>query len=187
MVVKKEGKKKKKIEIDTRTKGEKIADSNRARSKDLTLREKKLVAGYAKTGNKRQSAIKAGFSKKSADAIANETLKKPKVQAALKSAIDKLGINPEYVLGTIKNTIERCNQSAPVLDKKGEQVYCTNNEGDLVPAYRFDAVNVLKGAELLGKHLKLFTDEIEIKAEVKTEDQELTDAVRQILFLATQS
>lgn len=28
--------------------------------------------------------------------------------------------------------------------------------------YRFDAGNVLKGCELLGKHLKMFTDKTEI-------------------------
>ena len=50
-----------------------------------------------------------------------------------------------------------------------------------------DSQASLKAHELLGKHQKLFTDQIDVKAEVQTEDEELIDAVRQLLFLATQS
>ena len=35
-------------------------------------------------------------------------------------------------------------------------------DGDLAPAYRYDATNVLKGAEMLGKHLGMFTDKVEV-------------------------
>ena len=34
--------------------------------------------------------------------------------------------------------------------------------GDLPPAYTFDARAVLKGAELMGRHLKMFTDKNEL-------------------------
>ncbi len=172
-------KKGKKIEIDTRTKSEKIADANRARSKDLTLRQKKLVSGYIKTGNKKQSAIKAGYSKKSAHQIADETFKIPKVQEAVRSAAEKLGINSEFVLGNIKRATEISGKLYQKTIGQGENVAFVE---DMVDSQTF-----LKANDLLGKHLKLFTDQIEIKAEVKTEDQELTDAVRQLLFLATQS
>ena len=70
-------------------------------------------------------------------------------------------ITIDYVLSTIQETVERCRQAEPVLDRKGNPVYVTTPEGELVPAYTFDSQAVLKGAELLGKHLKLFTDKVD--------------------------
>ena len=34
-------------------------------------------------------------------------------------------------------------------------------DGLIAPAYKYDASNALKGYELIGKHLKLFTDKHE--------------------------
>ena len=65
---------------------------------------------------------------------------------------EKVGADAEYVIKTIMETIERCRQAEPILDK----------EGTPTGEYRFDAGNVLKGCELLGKHLKMFTDKTEI-------------------------
>ena len=41
------------------------------------------------------------------------------------------------------------------------ELICRNG-GDLAPAYTFDARAVLKGAELMGLHLKMFTDKKEL-------------------------
>ena len=91
-----------------------------------------------------------------ATATASQLLANPNVSAAVKEAIDKrsndLGIDARYVLTTIKNTMERCAQTVKVYDKDGSET------GE----YKFDAGAVLKGAELLGKHLKMFTDKTEL-------------------------
>lgn len=137
--------------------------------RDPTLKQKKFTKEYVKSGNATQAAIKAGYSKKTAQQIGSENLLKPVVQAEIQSVADELGIHAKYVLTTIRDTIERCSQAKPVLDKKGEQVYTENIEGDVVPAYIFDSRGVLKGAEMLGKHLKLFTDKIELEAKVETD------------------
>lgn len=34
-------------------------------------------------------------------------------------------------------------------------------DGEVAPAYKYDATNVFKGYELLGRHLKLFTDKVD--------------------------
>ena len=36
-----------------------------------------------------------------------------------------------------------------------------NEDGELAAAYKYDATNVFKGYELLGRHLKLFTDKVD--------------------------
>ena len=47
----------------------------------LTLKQKKFADEYIISGNATQSAIKAGYSKKTAGVIAVENLEKPNIQA----------------------------------------------------------------------------------------------------------
>ena len=49
------------------------------------------------------------------------------------------------------------------------------SDGTLAAAYRFEPMAVLKGCELLGKHLKLFVDRVEMKS-FEDEVASLTDA-----------
>ena len=75
---------------------------------------------------------------------------------------ERLEITSDYVLNTIVDTIERCRQAKPVFDKKGDPVLVFNEqEQAVVPMYAFDPGSVLKGSELLGRHLKLFTEKME--------------------------
>lgn len=68
----------------------------------------------------------------------------------------KVGISAEYVLATTKDIVERCRQAVPV----------TDTEGNPTGEYRFDAANALKGCELLGKHLRLFTEQVNHKVDI---------------------
>lgn len=121
----------------------------------LTPKQSLFVKEYLVDLNATQSAIRAGYSEKTAYSIGEENLRKPDIAAALSLAVKaraaKVDISAEYVLQTIKNTIERCAQAEPVLDRDG------------VPTgeYKFDSTAVLKGSELLGKYLKLFTEKID--------------------------
>ena len=47
----------------------------------LTAKQKKFADNYIKTGNATQSAIDAGYSKKTAPTIASENLIKPNIKA----------------------------------------------------------------------------------------------------------
>lgn len=164
------------------TRGEKIARSNTKRSKNLTVKQKKLVSEYIKTGNKTQSAIAAGYSPRSAAALASEALKIPKVQEAVKSAAEKLGISPEYVLSGVKEIFEFNKQKRVKAKKVGEETF---HEEEMI-----DAQASLKAGDLLGKHLKLFTEQLDVKASVETktdEEQEKAIAKRAALLLMKNS
>lgn len=116
----------------------------------LTDKQQAFVNEYLVDLNATQAAIRAGYSEKTASEMGYENLSKPQIAEAIQKAMQERAgrteINADYVLGVIKETIERC---------QGEE--------------NFNANGVLKGAELLGKHLKLFTDKVEHSGGVKVE------------------
>ncbi|MGI4886112.1 MAG: terminase small subunit [Janthinobacterium lividum] len=128
----------------------------------LNLKQKRFCEEYIIDLNATQAAIRAGYSENTAYSQGQRLLKDVEIQVYIQSLMNKraerVEITADYVLNTVVETIERCRQVAPVIDRKGEQVYVENKDGKVVPAFTFDAKNVLKGAELLGKHLRLFNE-----------------------------
>jgi phage terminase small subunit len=106
----------------------------------LTNKQKMFVKEYQIDRNATQAAIRAGYSKKSAMEQGYQLLQKTPVKAALDKQTEKIAakvdITAEDVLQSIKDIRDEC---------KGDKKY---NEA-------------LKANELLGKHLKLFTDKHE--------------------------
>ena len=132
----------------------------------MTPRQQRFVEEYLIDLNATQAAIRAGYSPKTAGQMGDENLKKPQIKAAIDAAMaersKRTEISQDYVLNVIKETVERCSQAVPVLDKKGQPVFVKTPDGELHPAYKYEPFAVLKGAELLGKHLGLFTDKMEL-------------------------
>jgi len=122
----------------------------------LTPKQYMFVQEYLIDLNATQAAIRAGYSAKTANEQASRLLANvgvaKYVQAAMDARARKTGITAEYVLQGITEVIERCKQAVPVLDEEG------NPTGE----WRFESGSALRGYELLGKHLKLFTDKVEI-------------------------
>ena len=137
----------------------------------MTVKRHRFVAEYLKDLNATQAAIRAGYSKKTAASIGQENLRKPEIEKALRSATQersqRTAITQDYVLSGIVEVVERCRQVAPVLDRSGEQILVETPTGELAPAFEFDAKNVLKGLELLGKHLNLFAEKDALDIELK--------------------
>jgi phage terminase small subunit len=132
----------------------------------LTDKQRRFVDEYLVDLNATQAAIRAGYSKRRASEIGSQLLRKPAVAEAISAAqverSKRTLITQDYVLQGIVETVERCRQAVPVYDRSGNPVVVEMPTGELAPVYAFDAKNVLKGFELLGRHLKLFTDKTEL-------------------------
>ena len=118
--------------------------------KALNPKQRRFVAEYLKDQNGTQSAIRAGYSKKTAYAIASENLKKPEIREAL-AELDK------RVLELGGNAIA---------DKAERQRFWTDamRKPDLEFQHR------IKTSELLGKTQGDFIEKVEHSVEVKLLD-----------------
>ena len=127
---------------------------------NLTAKQQVFVNEYLIDLNATQAAIRAGYSVKTADVIGCENLGKPYIQEAIQKSMDKraskVAITADNVLQSILDIRGRCMNAEPVMARVGGEV---EESGE----WKFDASNALKANELLGKHLKLFTDKIELE------------------------
>jgi phage terminase small subunit len=102
-----------------------------------------------------KAARRAGFSEKSADKIASELMEYPQIRSYIQELMDersrRTNITADYVINTVKDTIERCRQAEPVMewDPIAKEMVRTGE-------WKFDANAVLRGCDMLGKHLKLW-------------------------------
>lgn len=96
-------------------------------------------------------------------------LRHPIVQEQLAERAQALSeeadITQTYVLTTIRDTLERCRQGEPVRDAMGNPVTIETEDGEIHAVYKFDPTNVMRGCELLGKNLKMWTDKVEASVE----------------------
>lgn len=110
---------------------------------ELTPKQARFVEEYLLDLNAAAAARRAGYSEKNADSIAAQLLRKTKVSEAVQSAVAarsaKTEITAEYVLENLKRLSERCM-----------------SEEEFAPSA------AARSLELLGKHLGLFSDRVEL-------------------------
>lgn len=106
----------------------------------FTPKEERLIAEYVIDGNGTRAAIAAGYSARSARNTAQEVLARPHVKAEVKrrqrGLVKKLEITAEKVLGDIARVAGKAER-----------------------ARQYNAS--IRGHQLLGQHLKLFTEKHE--------------------------
>jgi phage terminase small subunit len=122
----------------------------------LTDKQKIFVAEYLIDKNATQAAIRAGYSAKTANEQGSRLLTNVSIRSEIDKRIEQVSkraaITAERILERLDAVAERCMQAEPVLDR----------EGNPIGEYKFDSSGANRANELLGKHLKLFTDKIEL-------------------------
>jgi phage terminase small subunit len=91
------------------------------------------------------AAVRAGFSEKRAKETASELLKHPGIKAAIEqkltSKFEKVEVSEKLVLTGLLRTIERCIEAG---------------------SGAWQTAGILKAYEMLGRHLKMFSDKVEV-------------------------
>ena len=135
---------------------------------ELTPKQKAFADYYIETGNATESAIKAGYSKKTARVIGQENLTKPAIKTYIDEKMEQLAdkriAKAEEVLEYLTRVIR---------GEETEQVVVTENIGDFMSEARvvnkeLSAKDKIKAAELLGKRYRLFVDKVEQKVDVNS-------------------
>lgn len=161
-------------------------------STKLTPKQQRFVEEYLIDLNATQAAIRAGYSEKTAKVIGSENLSKPDIAEAIKAARDnqaqRTEITADYVLGTIRETVERCRQEiTPLTDRRGDPVLVPDGKGGVAQAFMFDSKGVLKGCELLGRNLALWKDRVEHTGRdggpIETKNVDEGDLAREVAFV----
>lgn len=151
----------------------------------LTTKQKCFIEEYLLDLNATQAAIRAGYSARNADKISSELMGKTRVSEAIKEkmaersrrtgisqdrVIQELArvafVNPKNVINTETGEIKAgaseddlaCIQSVKV--KKTETARTTTIEREVKLADK------MKALELLGKHLGMYTDKIDLDADM---------------------
>lgn len=141
----------------------------------MSAKQQRFIEQYLIDPNAIQAAIKAGYSKRSAKSIGSENLAKPVIAAAIGKAQEarakKAEISAEFVINSLRDIARRCQELEPVLDKQGRPT----------GTYRFDSAGANKALELLGKHLKLYTDKIDLRV-IRSIDDLTEDEVDALLI-----
>jgi len=139
-------------------------------SDTLTAKQEQFVQNIL-SGMTQRDAYRGAFNSskmkdKSVDEVACRLLKEIKITSRLKELQDEIKerniVTVEYVLQSLINVAERCQQAEPVMIRV---------DGEMVPSgeYRFDSSGANKSLELLGKTLKMFTDKTELTGKDGTE------------------
>ena len=108
----------------------------------LTPKQQRFVEEYLVDLNATQAAIRAGYSERNADKIGSELLGKTRVAEAIREAKQERSERVQMTQDSVLEGIMRCTQAAEETE---------------------DYRTALKGYELQGKHLGMFTDKVEQK------------------------
>jgi phage terminase small subunit len=144
-------------------------------TKPLTPKQAAFVREYLIDLNASAAYRRAGYAGKGRTVEVNSSklLRNTEVASAIQGAMEdrrkRVEITSDQVLKNIIEIGQRCLQRDPVMIGKGkdrkqltqEIVDPDTGEEILAQVFQFDAQGALRAQELLGKHLKMFTDKVE--------------------------
>ena len=114
----------------------------------LTAKQERFCREYIIDLNATWAAIRAGYSEKTANRIASENLSKLDIQEKIRQLQQKIEARTEITQDKVLNELA--------------------NIGFAEPSKQIRVTDKIKALELLGKHLGIFTDKLQVKGDIKT-------------------
>lgn len=150
----------------------------------MTPKQKAFVDEYLIDLNATQAAIRAGYSSKNADKIGHELLGKTRVSESISQAMAersrRTGINQDRVIRELAkiafvnaSDVIDPEDASVLVDAAREDLACiqsvkvkqmTGEKGDMTER-EVKLADKLRALELLGKHLGMWTDKLELEGE----------------------
>jgi len=150
-----------------------------AKKGELTPKQALFVKYYLINPNGREAASKAGYkgNNKTLTEVAVQNLSKLVIKKAIAAQtgerLKTLDISADWVLQSLKDVATRCMQLEPV--------FITDDMGNKVESgeYKFEHAGANRSLELIGKHLKLFTENLNVGVndETRSDIRNLMDAI----------
>lgn len=114
----------------------------------LTAKQERFCREYIIDLNATRAAIRAGYSEKTANRIASENLSKLDIQEKIRQLQQKIEARTEITQDKVLNELANIGFA-----ESSKQIRVTDK---------------IKALELLGKHLGIFTDKLQVKGDIKT-------------------
>jgi phage terminase small subunit len=115
----------------------------------LTDKQEMFCREYIVDLNATQAAIRAGYSKKTANQVASQNLTKLNIQervtGLMRERTERVEIDADWVLKSAKKVFDRCMQQEDVTDR----------EGGATGEWKFEHSGANKALEIIGKHVKV--------------------------------
>ena len=129
----------------------------------MNAKQTQFVVEYIKCKNATEAAVKAGYSKKTAQQIGSRLL----LNVVIKAEIDKLTqkiinkaiVDESYFVSSLRTVLDRCMQAKPKMfynKEIKEYEHATNEDGELL--FEFDSMGANASLKTLGQYLKLFDE-----------------------------
>ncbi|WP_368272462.1 terminase small subunit [Enterocloster lavalensis] len=165
----------------------------------LTKKQKLFVDEYLIDLNATQAAIRAGYSPDTAKAIGSENLTKPDIRAQIDKAMaersKRTGVNADRVVMELAkiafiNAADVINaedatlkddaapeDTAAIQSVKVKTIPTKDGEG---VEREIKMADKIKALELLGKHLGMFKDRVELSGSLESEKTKMDDIIQQL-------
>lgn len=165
----------------------------------MTKKQSRFIEEYLIDLNATQAAIRAGYSPDTAQQIGSENLSKPVISAAISKAMAersrRTGVNADRVVQELakvaflnitdvvdpKTVTIRADASdedrAAIQSIKVKKSYSETGESE---EREIKAADKLRALEMLGRHLGMFKDKVELSGALETEKTKLDDLIQQM-------
>jgi phage terminase small subunit len=137
----------------------------------LTDSQRLFVARYCVHLEAKRAAEEAGYSARNAKRVGYRLLHSPKIAAAIqehqRTLAQRAEMDEKWVLGKLRENVERCMQAEPVLDRDGQET----------GQYRYDSGGAIRALELIGKHFAMWVDRVRVDELEQLSDEELDERI----------